>query len=66
MKIPGLYGYKYPKLAEVYKYFFYVLPEGTHNALRDTEILVEISKKLHLDLTDKVNLNENKKGVLHI
>lgn len=66
LKLPGVYGFKYPKLAEVYKHFFYVLPEGTHNALRDTEILVEICKKLHLDLSDKVNPNENNEGILYI
>lgn len=66
LKIPGVYGFKYPKLAEVYKYFFGFEPEGTHNSLRDTEILYEISQKLHLDLRDVVQTNENKKGVLRL
>jgi DNA polymerase III epsilon subunit-like protein len=66
LKIPGLYGFKYPKLAEVYKYFFYTEPEGTHNSLRDTELLFEICQKLHLDLTDTVQANEDKKGVLRL
>lgn len=43
-KIPSHYGYKSPKLSELYKFVFNKDPSSTslHNSLYDTEILVEI------------------------
>jgi DNA polymerase III epsilon subunit-like protein len=42
LKLPGYKGYKSPKLSELYEFIFKKKPEGLHNSLKDTEILVEI------------------------
>jgi len=42
LKLPGYKGYKSPKLSELYEFIFKKKPEGIHNSLKDTEILVEI------------------------
>lgn len=39
---PSFKGYKSPKLSELYEFIFKKKPEGLHNSLKDTEILVEI------------------------
>lgn len=38
-KLPGLYGYKYPKLVELYEFLFNTKPEcRMHNAMNDVRI----------------------------
>ena len=75
LKLPGNYGYKNPKLSEVYEFVTKKKPDGLHNSLKDTELLVEIflgSKELQtmIDLTISSikNTNEifNKKGTLYL
>jgi DNA polymerase-3 subunit epsilon len=46
MKIPGNYGFKWPKLQEAYEYFTGKPGGGWHDALADTEACVEVFKSL--------------------
>ena len=41
LKIKGKYGYKFPKLIELYKYYFKREFEGQHDALYDTRATLE-------------------------
>jgi DNA polymerase III epsilon subunit-like protein len=75
LKLPGNYGYKNPKLSELYEFIFKKKPFDLHNSLKDTEVLVEIflaSKELQtmIDLTtsELKNINEisYKKGTLYL
>jgi DNA polymerase III epsilon subunit-like protein len=46
-KLPGKYGYKYPKLKELFKFLFYKEPNVTlHNALEDTKVTLKCYKEL--------------------
>ena len=75
LKLPGNYGYKNPKLSELYEFIFKKKPTDLHNSLKDTEILVEIffgSRELqtmiHLTIPELKNINEipDKKGTLYL
>jgi DNA polymerase III epsilon subunit-like protein len=75
LKLPGNYGYKNPKLSELYEFIFKKKPTDLHNSLKDTELLVEIffaSKELqtmiHLTIPELKNINEisYKKGTLYL
>ena len=75
LKLPGNYGYKNPKLSELYEFIFKKKPSGLHNSLKDTELLVEIffgSRELqtmiHLTNPELTNINEisHKKGTLYL
>jgi DNA polymerase III epsilon subunit-like protein len=75
LKLPGNYGYKNPKLSELYEFIFKKKPMDLHNSLKDTEILVEIflgSKELqtmiNLTIPELKNINEisHKKGTLYL
>ena len=75
LKLPGNYGYKNPKLSELFEFIFKKKPTGLHNSLKDTELLVEIflgSKELQamIDLTisgiKDTNEIQNKKGTLYL
>jgi DNA polymerase III epsilon subunit-like protein len=65
LKIPGQYGYKFPKLSELYEFIFKKKPEGLHNSLKDTELLVEIyynsvelQTMINLGITNNIVANE--------
>jgi DNA polymerase III epsilon subunit-like protein len=75
LKLPGNYGYKNPKLSELFEFIFKKKATGLHNSLKDTELLVEIflgSKELQamIDLTisgiKDTNEIQNKKGTLYL
>jgi DNA polymerase III epsilon subunit-like protein len=55
LKIPGQYGYKFPKLSELYEFIFKKKPEGLHNSLKDTELLVDIFYN-SIELQTMINL----------
>lgn len=77
LKLPGNYGYKNPKLSELYEYVLKKKPlkEELHNSLKDTEFLYEIIKNSSdiqfmiglLNITDN-NTNEiqNKTRTLYL
>jgi DNA polymerase III subunit epsilon len=77
LKVPGNYGYKNPKLSELYEFVLKKKPlkEDLHNSLKDTEFLVEIFQNSP-ELQFMINLgiqgiqitNEipNKKGTLYL
>jgi len=46
LKIKGKYGYKFPKLIELYKHFFGVEFKGQHNALFDTKATLDCYLKM--------------------
>jgi len=77
LKLPGNYGYKNPKLSELYEFILKKKPlkEQLHNSLKDTEFLYEIIKnsaqiQLMLGLLNVTNNNtneiQNKKGTLYL
>lgn len=41
-KLPGMHGYKWPKLSEAYRHFFGVDLEGAHDALSDVRACARI------------------------
>ena len=75
LKLPGNYGYKNPKLSELFEFIFKKKPTGLHNSLKDTELLVaiflnspELQTLIHLTNPDVKPTNEipNKKGILYL
>lgn len=46
LKLPGNYGYKWPKLQEAYKHFFGVEFEGAHDAMADIRATKDVFFKL--------------------
>lgn len=46
-KIPGKFGYKYPKLCELYKYLFNQEPENCHNSKYDVLHTIRCFNKLY-------------------
>jgi len=65
LKIPGQYGYKFPKLSELYEFIFKKKPEGLHNSLKDTELLLEIyynspelQTMINLGISNNIEINE--------
>jgi len=72
---PSFKGYKFPKLSELYEFIFKKKPEGLHNSLKDTELLVEIylhspelRTMINLTIHNIPNINEilTKKGTLYL
>lgn len=79
LKLPGNYGYKNPKLIELYEFVLKKKPlkEELHNSLKDTEFLVEIFQNsselqfiinLGIPSITLINKNEisNKKRTLYL
>jgi len=75
LQIPSYYGYKSPKLIELYEYILKKSPkkEDLHNSLHDTEYLVEIvqqSKELQymlgFNVIENITTNGIQKGILYI
>ena len=65
LRIPGQYGYKFPKLSELYFYITRKTPDNLHNSLKDTELLVELFLKsrelktmINLTVQNIPNINE--------
>jgi len=48
-KIPGPYGFKWPKLSEAYQFFFKETLEGAHDALVDVRACARIYKHLNAE-----------------
>jgi len=75
LRIPGQYGYKFPKLSELYFYITRKTPDNLHNSLKDTELLVELfltsrDLKAMINLTipgiQTTNEISSKKGTLYL
>ena len=46
LKLPGMYGYKWPTLAEAYRHYTGDEIEGAHDALVDTEACLKVFQGL--------------------